>query len=229
MHLEDLNWMDVEKYLEADDRLMLAVGACEQHGYLSLLTDVKIPVALATAASQRTKVLLAPPLNFGVSPYFAKYPGTISLRTTTFLAVLNDVVRGVYLQGFRRVLIVNGHGGNNAASGLLHELANDLPDLTLDWYSWWVAPSVLAVADKAGLTGDHANWLEAFPFCRVTELPTGQKPAVRPKRILNADETRRALGDGVYRGPYMADDAVMAHLFEAAVHDIVEKLKFERG
>jgi creatinine amidohydrolase len=45
MRLEDLNWMDVEKYLAQDDRLILVLGACEQHAYLSLLTDIKIPLA----------------------------------------------------------------------------------------------------------------------------------------------------------------------------------------
>ena len=50
MRLEDLNWMDVEQYLKTDDRLLVVLGACEQHGYLSLLTDIKIPLALADAA-----------------------------------------------------------------------------------------------------------------------------------------------------------------------------------
>jgi creatinine amidohydrolase len=50
MRLEDLNWMDVEKYLAQDDRLILVLGACEQHAYLSLLTDIKIPLALADSA-----------------------------------------------------------------------------------------------------------------------------------------------------------------------------------
>src|SRR5215831_13638090 len=98
MRLEDMNWMDVEAYLKKDDRLMLVVGACEQHGYLSLLTDIKIPVALADAASKRTGVLIAPPLNFGISPYFITYPGTITLRTQTFLAVIQDLVHSVYAQ-----------------------------------------------------------------------------------------------------------------------------------
>ena len=99
MRFEDLNWMDVESYLATDDRLMLVLGACEQHGYLSLLTDIKIPLALATAASERTHVLVAPPINFGLSHYFARYPGTISLRIETFLAVVGDLVRGVHAQG----------------------------------------------------------------------------------------------------------------------------------
>ena len=87
MRIEDLNWMDVEEYLKHDDRIMVILGACEQHGYLSLLADAKIPTALADAASAQTGVLAAPALNFGVSPYFLTYPGTISLRLTTFVEV----------------------------------------------------------------------------------------------------------------------------------------------
>ena len=105
MRLEELNWMDVENYLKTDDRIMIVVGATEQHGYLSLLTDVKIPLALADAVSQETGILVAPPLNFGVSPYFLSYPGTISLRLNTFLQVIEDMVRSLYHQGFRRILI----------------------------------------------------------------------------------------------------------------------------
>src|SRR5664279_2864941 len=102
MRIEDLNWMDVESYLQHDDRLIIVLGACEEHGYLSLLTDVRIPLALADSASQKTGVLVAPPLNFGVSPYFRSYPGTISLRVSTFLDVVEDLVRSVHGAGFRR-------------------------------------------------------------------------------------------------------------------------------
>jgi creatinine amidohydrolase len=228
MRLEDLNWMDVEKYLEHDDRLMFVIGACEQHGYLSLLTDIKIPMALATAASERTGVPVAPPLNFGVSPYFASYPGTISLRTQTFLSVVEDLVRWVAGQGFRRLLFVNGHGGNNPATGVLAELVNELPGLKVDWHAWWVAPPVQAAAERLGLHGNHANWLEAFPFCRVAELPEGVKaPTPQSRAILNAEETRATYGDGVFGGgPYRADEAVMQKLFDAAVEDIVDRLAF---
>ena len=227
MRFEDLNWMDVENYLKSDDRLILVVGACEEHGYLSLLTDIKIPLALADAASKRTHVLVAPPLNFGISPYFAKYPGTISLRTQTFLAVIEDIVRRVHAQGFRRLLFVNGHGGNSPATALLNELVNELPGLKVNWYSWWIAPSVTAVAESAGLRSYHAAWIEAFSFCRVADLPPGEKTPVTALRLLNADETRALYGDGVFGGPYSADDALMQRVFDAAVADIVEKLRFE--
>ncbi len=226
MRFENLNWMDVENYLKTDDRLMLVMGACEEHGYLSLLTDIKIPLALADAASERTGVLVAPPLNFGISPYFAKYPGTISLRTQTFLAVIEDMVRWVHAQGFRRLLFVNGHGGNDPARAVLYELANELPGLQVDWYSWWVASSVTAVAESAGLKSNHAAWIEAFQFCRVADLPPGEKLPVVAPRLLNADETRTLYGDGVFGGPYSAEEALLQRIFDAAVGDIVEKLRF---
>ena len=83
MRLGEMNWMEVENYLKKDDRLLIVLGANEQHGFLSTSTDVKIPLALADAASQQSGVLVAPPLNFGCSSYFADYPGTISIRVDT--------------------------------------------------------------------------------------------------------------------------------------------------
>ena len=227
MRIEDLNWMDVENYLKTDDRLMLVTGACEQHGYLSLLTDSKIPLAFATAASQQTGVLVGPALNFGISPYFARYPGTISLRAQTYLAVIGDVVRSVYGHGFHRLLFVNGHGGNQPAVGVLSELVNELPGLKVGWYSWWESPSVTAVAEQAGLTAYHASWSEAHAFCRVAELPAGEKAPANSERLLNAEETRALHGDGVFGGAYSASDEVMQRLFDACVGDVVERLRFE--
>ncbi len=227
MNFADMNWMQVADYLERDDRLLLVTGACEQHGYLSLTTDIRIPTALAEEASRRTGVLVAPPLHFGISPYFAAYPGTISLRTQTFLAVVEDMVRWLHAQGFRRLAFVNGHGGNAPAITLLHELVNELPTLQANWYSWWQSPSVVAVMGEAGRKGYHGGWLEAFPDCRVAELPPGEKETPPPAtRILNAEEFRALYGDGVMGGGYVPDDAVLDRMFEAAVGDIVERLAF---
>ena len=226
MRFEDLNWMDVENYLKTDDRLMLVTGACEQHGYLSLLTDSKIPLALASAASQQSGVLVGPALNFGISPYFTAYPGTITLRAQTYLAVIGDIVRSLHGSGFRRLLFVNGHGGNDPARGVLAELVNELPGLIVSWYSWWLAPSTAAVAQQAGLSPHHASWSEAFSFCRVADLPAGDKPAASSPRLLNAPETRALYGDGVFGGPYSASDAVMQRLFDGCVADVVERLSF---
>jgi creatinine amidohydrolase len=225
MRLDELNWMDVETYLKQDDRIILVLGACEQHGYLSLLTDVKIPMALADAASQRSGVLVAPPLNFGVSPYFLKYPGTISLRLSTFLDAVEDMVRSLYGHGFRRFLVLNGHGGNDPARGRLTEIANDLADIKITWYAWWTSHSVEAAAMKHELKSYHASWIEAFPFTRVGELPEGQKTPPAYQGILNAERSREVFGDGVFGGPYQVDPSIMDEIFTAALEDVLYYLE----
>ena len=228
MRLEDLNWMDVEKYLQQDDRLIFVVGATEQHAYLSLLTDIKIPMALADSASQATGVLVAPSLNFGSSPYFLAYPGTLSLRVSTLIAAMEDIIRSAYGHGFRRILILNGHGGNSTARGHLHEINNDLPDLKLNWYDWWLSQSVEAVAIKHQIKPTHANWLEAFSFTVVGEMPEGSKiPPKVPRAIVDSKTAREVYGDGSFGGPYRVDDDVMHELFAAALEDILQLLKFD--
>lgn len=227
MRFEDLNWMDVEEYLKHEDRLILVVGATEQHAYLSLLTDIRIPLALADAASQASGVLIAPPLNFGCSPYFLAYPGTLSLRVSTLIAAMEDLVRSAYQSGFRRVLILNGHGGNSPARTQLTEVANSLPDIQLRWYDWWLSHSVEAVGMKYGIKPTHANWLEAFPFTIVSEMP--QEPKIPPAvpGIMNAKTARAVYGDGSFGGPYQTSEAVMHELFSASLEDILQLLKFE--
>ncbi|MEW5868706.1 MAG: creatininase family protein [Chloroflexota bacterium] len=227
MRIEELNWFDVEEYLKSDDRLMLVLGSCEQHGYLSLLTDVKVPLALADAASQQTGVLVAPPLNFGCSPYFLAYPGTLSLRASTLLDLVEDLVRSAQRQGFRRLLVLNGHGGNDAARARLFEVATDLPDLQLRWYAWWQAHSVAATAQRHGLKPTHASWLEAFAFTQVTELPPGEKTPPYVPGLMGAEQARQVYGDGVFGGPYAADPAVMDEIFAVALADVLEMLRFE--
>lgn len=227
MRLEELNWMDVEEYLKHDDRLILVTGATEQHGYLSLLTDIKIPQALADAASQKTNTLVAPPLNFGCSPYFLAYPGTLSLRASTLMDVVEDVVRSAHQTGFKRILVLNGHGGNSPARARLREVANDLPDLRMHWYDWWTSHSVEAVAEKHGIKPMHANWLEAFPFTIVSDLPTEPKAPPKVPDLMDAVTARKLYGDGSFGGPYQASESIMHELFAACLEDVLLLLNFD--
>lgn len=226
MHFANHNWMQVEEYLKNDNRLMLVIGSTEQHGYLSLLTDTKIPMRLAEAASETSGVLIAPAINFGCSPYFLAYPGTISLRVSTFLAVVEDIIRSTYRQGFRRFLVLNGHGGNTAARVLLDEIANELPELQTRWYAWWQTKTVEEIAAKHDLTLRHANWEEAFSFTRVADLPDEVKPIVEMKGGFNAEKVRNKFGDGSFGGPYQVDEAIMDEIFQACLGDVMELLKF---
>jgi creatinine amidohydrolase len=226
MRIEDLNWMDVEEYLKKDDRLILIVGATEQHGYLSLTSDNRIPQALADAASQKTGVLIAPPLNFGSSPYFLDYPGTFSLRISTLLDAIEDLVRSAHRQGFRRILLLNGHGGNDGARARLAELTNELSELQISWYSWFASPKVQLIAEKHHIKPSHANWLEAFPFTIVSDLPEESKNPPFIAGILNAEQARKAYGDGSFGGKYQVAEEIMQELFDATLQDILTLLEF---
>jgi len=226
MRFDELNWFDIENYLKVDNRLMIVLGACEQHGYLSLMTDVKIPQALADAASEQTGVLVAPALNFGNSPYFLSYPGTISLKTSTMLDVVDDIVRSLYGQGFRKILILNGHGGNAVVQGRIYELVNDLLHIQLRFYSWWLSHSIEQIAIRYDLKPSHANWLEAFSFTQVGDLPTGEKIPPEAHGFPNSFEAKKIYGDGVFGGKYFVEDSIMSEIFQAALSDIIGLLKF---
>lgn len=228
MRLEELNWMDVERYLEQDDRLILVLGSCEQHAYLSLLTDIKITQALADSASNQTGVLVAPPLNFGISPYFLDYPGTLSLGVKTMISAVEDILRSAYHQGFRRILLLNGHGGNTPVRHHMNDVINDLPGMKMNWYDWWMSHSVEAVAQSHNIKPAHANWLETFSFTIVGDLPEGIKtPPKVPSAIMNAKTAREVYGDGSFGGPYCVDDGIMQEILNAALKDILLLLKFE--
>lgn len=226
MLLGEMTWMEVERYLKNDDRIMLVTGATEQHGYICLETDIKIPHTLAVAASEKSGVLVAPPLNFGCSSYFIDFPGTISFRVQTFIFAVEDMVRSLHYQGFKRILFVNGHGGNDPAKLALGELVNDLDNLQVSWYDWWKAPSVAAVAEAHGLETYHASWMEAFPFLRKSGMPDGIKEPFKPEQILPSRKVRSALVDGVYGGAYQVSDEIMNEVFNTALQDVLRLLEF---
>jgi creatinine amidohydrolase len=86
---------------------------------------------------------------------------------------------------------------------------------------------VQAIAEKHELKPAHANWLEAFPFTIVSDLPAGEKIPPHIDGILGAKEARQSYGDGMFGGAYQADPAIMDEIFSTAVADLIQLLKFE--
>ncbi len=223
MHLQDLNWMDVEQYLEHDTRIILITGATEQHGYLSLMTDILVPSRLALAVAEREGVLIAPPLNFGVSGHFADFPGTITLSQQTFDLVLVEVVDGLMCQGFERFFILNGHGGNKQPQRLKDLHLEGI--IRIAWYDWWRENASRQFQSEHNLRLDHANWGENFPFTRVAEVPAGSKPPINLAMLDTGQTMRDVLGDGSYGGDYQVDDRLMEELFMRVVAEISAQVR----
>lgn len=228
MRFEDMNWMMLADYLKSDNRVMVVLGMTEQHSHLSLLTDSLIPGKLADAASQQTGVVVAPTLHFGISPSFMAYPGTLSLKILTYLKVIDELTRDLYAHGFRRILYLNGHGGNAPARMQLSELANELPDLQMLWYQWWTSSTVVEFSKAHNLPNQHANWEENFPFTRVAgDAPSGEKPVVpHGERIYNSEEMRALAEDGSFGGPWQVSDKLMQEMFNLCLGDVVRLLEF---
>ena len=159
--LSEMGWPDVQEYLRQDDRMILVVGSTEQHGrHMTFASDVWQPWEIARRLSDRTGVLLAPSLNFGMSLHHLGFPGSLSLRPHTLVSVMEDLLESAYLHGFRRILILNGHGGNTASiQAALAEALNELHGLEVRLGIWWREPEVKAVMEEAfpGEPGGHAS------------------------------------------------------------------------
>ncbi|MBI3715056.1 MAG: creatininase family protein, partial [Betaproteobacteria bacterium] len=144
MHICQMNWMQVEDYLRRDNRAVVPIGCTEQHAYLSLAVDLILAEKVAVDAAEPLGVPVFPVLPFGHTPTFMAYPGTISLRLETLIAVMRDVLDSLATHGFRRILIVNGHGGNAPVANFLGEWMGDHPEVKVKFHNWWNAPKTWA-------------------------------------------------------------------------------------
>jgi creatinine amidohydrolase len=223
VRIAGLNWMHVEAYLERDDRVALPIGSTEQHGYLSLATDVILAERVSVEAAEPLGVPVLPVLPFGVAPGFTAYPGTVSLRLETLIAVLGDALDALHGQGFRRFLVVNGHGGNVAAEEPLLDWARGQDGARMRFHSWYAGERVQAAAEALHPDPTHANWFENFPWTRLARVTMPPEP----KAMVEIDEmgddpadVRRALGDGAFGGSYARPDSEMLQLWEVAVTEV---------
>jgi creatinine amidohydrolase len=221
MQISAMHWRQVEEYLQRDDRAVLPLGSTEQHAFLSLSTDSILAERVAVEAAEPLGVPVFPVVAYGLTPYFRAYPGTISLRAETYLRLVRDILDGLREQGFRRVVVVNGHGGNGPAQALVDEYLADHGGIQVKWHNWWNAPRVWAQVQATDPVASHASWMENFPWTRLAgvALPEGQKPPVAMDQLRPGGPAavRAGLGDGNFAGRYQRDDAEMLALWEVAL------------
>ena len=127
--LADLSSPEVRELLPETDFVIIPVGAIEQHGpHLPLSTDSINIAAVAEDTARVERVLVAPTVVYGVSDNHLAFSGTVSLRPQTLTALLIDIGTSLIRHGFRRLLLLNGHGGNiDAMSTAAHELRTAHP------------------------------------------------------------------------------------------------------
>ncbi len=221
MTIAAMNWTDVERRLGLDDRAILPLGSTEQHGFLSLSVDSILSERVATEAAQPLGVPVFPVVPYGITPYFLGYPGTVSLRVETYIALVRDILDGLHRQGFRRILIVNGHGGNAPAGAFAAEWMADRPGTAVKFHNWWNAPKTFAKVQDIDPVASHASWMENFPWTRLAGVvqPTEQKTMVDfdRMRVAGPEGVRRLLGDGNFGGLYERPDADMLAIWAVAV------------
>lgn len=223
MKIQDMNWQQVEAYLRSDDRCVLPLGSTEQHAFLSLSVDNILAERVAVEAAEPLAIPVFPVLNYGVTPYFRAFPGSVSVRVQTYLSLLQDLLDSLYEQGFRRILIVNGHGGNSVAMNFCIEWMADHPDAVIRFHNWWDAPKTWAKVESIDPVASHASWMENFPWTRLPGVPqpNAQKAPIDSTRLrqMTPAKVREYLGDGNFAGLYQRPDDEMLAIWKVAIDE----------
>jgi len=240
MRLQLSTWPEVEAYLQRSKGIILPLGSTEQHGPNGPIgTDAICPETIANGVAERTEVMVGPTFNLGMAQHHLAFPGTITLRPTTFLVVVRDAVVSLARHGFERIYFLNGHGGNvataNAAFSEVYaerSLAGTVegaPTLHLKLFSWFEGKRVRELTETlfSANDGGHAapseislSWF-AFPEAVKSVKMT---PEVAPRGIIrDAEDYRRQFPDGrIGSDPSLASIEAGRRIYDVAVEDILE-------
>lgn len=228
MKVSDMNWMQMETYLQGDDRAIVPLGSTEQHAYLSLTVDCTLAERVAQDAAEPLGVPVFPTLNYGLTPYFTDFPGSISLKMSTYLALVGDVLDCLAHSGFKRILLVNGHGGNSPAQAFGQEWMQHNKGVQVRFHNWWAAPKTMEKVREIDPVASHASWMENFPWTRLNNVaqPDTQKPMIDLDhlRMLNPTQVRDYIGEGNFGGVFQRPDEEMLALWQVAVDETREQI-----
>ena len=199
LHLS--TWAEVGQYLERSRSIVVPIGSNEQHGPTGLLgTDWLCPEIIAHEAEKSADILVAPTFNIGMAQHHLGFPGTISLRPSTFIAAIGDWTRSLAVHGFEKILFLNGHGGNIASieaafSEIYAEasFARRRLGFALKLCNWWDLEGVGELAREQFPEGHGVHATPSEIAITQWAFPRRSKPPATPRRSRRPGPIREAL------------------------------------
>jgi creatinine amidohydrolase len=153
MRLANLTWPKAEQYFKENDMVLIPIGSIECHGrHLPLGTDMLIPDKLTDLIEEKSDILIAPMIPFGACQGFAPFPGTIHIDSEILYLYIKQIVESLYRHGARKIIFLNGHGGNVSTIekvGLEYEEKGVMTVLL----NWWLMAWDMNPAWKGGHGG----------------------------------------------------------------------------
>ena len=150
-HYGEMTWPEVKETAAAGRVAVVPVATIEDHGpHLPIDTDVRLCYAACDRAVSQAadKAVLIPPVNHGYSPHHMDFPGAITIGWDTFIRYMLDVCKSLVAHGFRRILIVNGHGSNTPFVDIIARLTVVETGALAAAINYWNAPGVHEVAES---------------------------------------------------------------------------------
>jgi len=194
MQLTDLTWPQVQA-LSKDTPVVFPIAALEQHGrHLPLFTDSLLLGEVVRRASERLadRVLFAPLLWLGNSDHHLDFAGTLSAAPRAYLDVLNGLLENFIQHGFRRLLLINGHGGNDVPGKQtvfeVRQRHRQRNDLLLLFATYWLLGGKPALTDaelRQPQMGHACEW-ETSMMLRIAPRLVGNFKGVEPVASGNA-------------------------------------------
>lgn len=238
LHLS--TWAEVEGFLTRSRAIVVPIGSNEQHGPTGLLgTDWLCPEIIAHQAHKDgADILIAPTFNIGMAQHHLGFPGTISLRPSTFIAAIGDWTRSLALHGFEKIFFLNGHGGNVATieaafSELYAEasFARRRAGFALKLRNWWEIKGVMDLARSQFPTGHGSHATPSEIAMTQWAYPDAIKAANYAPQIAGSGPIREALDfrarhpDGrMGSDPGLATPEKGGELVKLAARGLVEEL-----
>jgi len=155
--MDDLNWKEFQQLVPAKIKtVILTVGTLEAHGFINNGADNTVPVSIANAIASDVNGLIAPHISYGVTDILAPYPGSLYIPEDAFRIYVRAVLVGLVNNGFRNIIILNGHGPQVS---ILQQLANEISlqyKVNTLLINWWLLCNDIT-RQFFGENGGHAT------------------------------------------------------------------------